>query len=159
MQHNGETIEYIEVTCDDIAKADELAKTVFARCYKELPDKTEQILMAIVEMVHTYCVDHHVEPADYRFTRKSISQFLQKNEMAISATHLKRHLAMLEEYEYLIVHTGGGRGRLKTYQLDYETPPTTKEVHRNGQKSTSSPSEVLDFSKRQSFGKNGQKRF
>ena len=76
--------------------------------------------------------------------------------MAISATHLKRHLGTLEECEYLIVHSGGGRGRLKTYQLEYEPMPTMQEGHDSGEKSTSSPSEVLDFLSFKSSEKNGE---
>ena len=157
--HNGETIEYIEATREDIAKADQLAAAVMARSYKELPDKTEQILLAIVELVNTACVDQQINPDDYRFTRKAVSQFLLANQMAISATHLKRHLATLEDNEYLIVHSGGGRGRLKTYQLDYQPPTqsttTIQEGHDLEEKSARSPSEGQDFFKRLKPSENG----
>ena len=145
IEHNGETIEYVEATRDDIAKAKQLTDQVIDRSYRELSDKTELLLMAIVEMVHTTCVDQQINPTDYRFTRKAIHGFLKANDQAISSTHLKRHLAVLEDDEYLIVHSGGGRGRLKTYQLEYESTTTTKEVHETEEKSASSPSEVQDF--------------
>ena len=154
-EHNGEQIEYVEATRDDIARAKELTEQVIDRSYRELSDKTELLLMAIVEMVHTTCVDQQINPNDYRFTRKMIHGFLNANDQAISATHLKRHLAILEDAEYLIVHSGGGRGRLKTYQLDYESTSTMPETNSNGQKSTSSPSEVLDFFPRIIARKNG----
>ncbi len=127
-----------------------------ARSYKELPDKTEKILLAIVELVHTTCIEQQINPNDYRFTRKAVSQFLLANHMAVSSTHLKRHLGTLEECEYLIVHSGGGRGRLKTYQLEYEPMPTMQEGHDSDEKSTSSPSEVQDLLNQKSFDKNGQ---
>ena len=155
VEHNGEQVEYIEATRDDIAKADELAAAVMARSYKELPDKTEQVLAAIVELVHTACIDQQISPSDYRFTRKAVSQFLLANHMAISSTHLKRHLGVLEECEYLIVHSGGGRGRLKTYQLDYEPTSTMQEGHDSDEKTTSSPSEDRDFLSFKTSEKNG----
>ncbi len=144
IEHHEQTIEYIEVTQADIEKAEALVSEVMARSYQELPDKTEQLLIALVEMVHTACLDSHILPKEYRFTRKMVRSFLAEHQMAMSATHLKRHLSLLEEAEYLIIHTGGGRGRLKTYQLDYAAP-TMQEVHETEQKSTSSPQEGQDF--------------
>jgi DNA primase catalytic core len=159
VERNGEPVEYIEVVPDDIKKADELATSVMARSYAELPAKTEQLLMAVVEMVHTIAIDRQIAPDEHRFTRKQIHAYLDEHEMGISTTHLKRHLAILEDAEYLIVHSGGGRGRLKTYQLEYSLPEsqqvTTTEVHENDKKSISSPQEVLDFFRGDIVGKNG----
>ena len=41
VDHNGEKVEYIEATRDDIAKADELAAAIMARSYEELPERTQ----------------------------------------------------------------------------------------------------------------------
>ena len=171
VERDGQTIEYIEATQDDIHKADELASSVLARSYEELPEKTEQLLMAIQEMVHATCLDEQIHPDDYRFTRKQIRHYLAEHALTISPTHLKRHLAVLEEYEYLILHSGGGRGCLKTYQLDsldglsklllrrQKSLKMDEKSMLNGEKSAGSPGEVRDFLSVKTPEKNGVYRY
>jgi hypothetical protein len=45
--HNGATVEYIEVTKDDIALANKLAHEVLGRSLDELPPQTRRLLTLI----------------------------------------------------------------------------------------------------------------
>jgi hypothetical protein len=53
--HNGKTVEYIEVTLDDIAIANRLAHEVLGRSLDELPPQSRRLLLLIDEMVTKQC--------------------------------------------------------------------------------------------------------
>ncbi len=106
--------EYVEVTLDDIAAANELANEALGRCLDELPPQTRRLLMYIDEMVTVACRRLSVKRGHHRFTRREIREYTDW-----SNTPLKVHLQRLEELEYLIIHRGG-RGQLIVYELLYE---------------------------------------
>ena len=95
--HHDQTVEYIEVTLDDIAVANRLACEVLGRSVDELPPQTRRLLGLVDEMVTTACQRLGIDRADYRFSRRDIREFTGWGH-----TQLKVHLKRLEELEYLL---------------------------------------------------------
>ena len=116
VEHNGQQVEYIEVTVDDIEMANRLANEVLGRSIDDLPPQTRRLLGLIDQMVTAACRQRGVDRADYRFSRRDIREFTNWGH-----TQLKVHLKRLEELEYLLVHRGG-RGQSFVYELLYEPP-------------------------------------
>lgn len=116
MEHKGRTVDYIEVTLDDIAVANRLAHEVLGRSLDELPPQTRRLLLAIDNMVTAECERQQMERSDYRFSRRDVRAFTGWGD-----TQLKIHLHRLEEMEYLLVHRGG-RGQSFVYELTFTQP-------------------------------------
>lgn len=114
IEHRGRTVEYIEVTLNDIAVANRLAHEVLGRSLDELPPQTRRLLLAIDEMVTAECTRTAMTRSDYRFSRRDVREATGWGD-----TQLKVHLSRLEEMEYLIVHRGG-RGQSFVYELAFE---------------------------------------
>jgi DNA primase len=116
--HNGKTIEYIEVTLEDIDIANRMAHEVLGRSLDELPPQTRRLLLMIDEMVTKECARLQMDLTDYRFSRRDVRQYTGWGN-----TQLKTHLARLEDLEYLLVHHGG-RGQSFVYELTFERSAT-----------------------------------
>ncbi len=112
--HNGKTVEYIEVTIEDIEIANRLAHEVLGRSLDELPPQTRRLLLMVDEMVTKECARLQMDRTDYRFSRRDVRQYTGWGN-----TQLKTHLARLEDLEYLLVHHGG-RGQSFVYELMFE---------------------------------------
>lgn len=112
--HRGKTIEYTEVTLDDVAVANRLVEEVLGRSLDELPPQTRRLLLLIDGAVAGECARLAVDRADFRFSRKDVRAWSEWGD-----TVLKKHLARLEEMEYLLVHRGG-RGQSFVYELVFE---------------------------------------
>jgi DNA primase len=112
--HNGQALEYIEVTLGDIAMANRLAHEVLGRSLDELPPQTRRLLLLVDELVSAECERQKIERADFRFSRRDVRQ-----HTGWGNTQLKTHLRRLEELEYLLVHHGG-RGQSFVYELVFE---------------------------------------
>jgi hypothetical protein len=159
--HRGQTLEYIEVTKDDIAIANRLAHEVLGRSLDELPPQTRRLVLLVDEMVRQACEQKRIERQDFRFSRKDVRAFSRWSD-----SQLKRHLHRLEELEYLVVHQGG-RGQSMVYELVFERQEDSarpalpglieigklsgceydeKKSGLEGQKSGSSPAQVLGVS-------------
>jgi hypothetical protein len=110
----GKSKEYIEVTVEDIERANELANEVLGRSLDELPPQTRKLLMLIDKMVTEACERLKMERCDYRFSRRQLREYT-----GWSDTQLRVHMARLVEMEYLLVHRGG-RGYSFVYELLYE---------------------------------------
>ncbi len=110
----GETLEYVEVTLDDIAIANRLAHEVLGRTLDELPPQTRRLLLLIDQMVREACEKLSMDRPDYRFSRRAVREATQWGD-----TQLKVHLARLTDLEYLLVHRGG-RGQRFVYELLYD---------------------------------------
>lgn len=115
---DGEIIEYVEATLDDIASANLLAADVLGRTLDELAPQTRRLLDLIVRLVTSKCEAAKTVQKDYRFTRRDV-----REATGWGLTQLKVHLRRLEELEYLITHMGG-RGRSYVYELAYTNEGT-----------------------------------
>jgi DNA primase catalytic core len=108
-QRGARTIEYIEVTLDDIALANRIAHDVLGRSLDELPPQTRRLLTLIDGHVAAGCERQGIGRADFRFSRRGLREAIQWGD-----TQLKLHLARLVEMEYLVAH------RTRTGGFDYE---------------------------------------
>ena len=97
VDHQGEKIEYIEATRDDIAKADELAAAIMARSYEELPERTQFVLNIIHQLLVKTCNEQAIKPSDFRFNRREL-----RTATGLGNTQLKLHLDRLEDLEYVV---------------------------------------------------------
>lgn len=111
--YNGEAIEYVEVTLEDIAAANQLAHEVLGKSLDELPPQTRRLLNALHEHVSAQCDAQQIQRNDYRFSRKAIRQHI-----GWSYDQLRVHLGRLVDMEYVLVHRGG-RGQSFDYELLY----------------------------------------
>jgi hypothetical protein len=89
---------------------------VLGRSLDDMPAQTRRLLLLIDGMVTAECGREKIERNEYRFSRRDVRTF-----SAWSDSQLKRHLARLEDLEYLIVHRGG-RGQSFVYELFFERP-------------------------------------
>ncbi len=113
VQVDGEVVEYVEATLDDVALANRLASEVLGRSLDELPPQTRRLLEYLDEMVSTTCVKQGSAREDLRFSRRDVRRFT-----AWGDTQLRIHLDRLVSLEYLLVHRGG-RGQSFVYELLY----------------------------------------
>jgi DNA primase len=111
---SGKTVEYIEVTLEDIAIANRLAHEVLGRSLDELPPQTRRLLLLVDDMVSGKCRQLKMERTEYLFSRRDVRQYTGWGD-----TQLRVHLRRLEELEYLLVHRGG-RGQSFVYELVFE---------------------------------------
>lgn len=123
---NGDDIVYIEVTPDDIAAANRLARDVLGRTLDELPPQTRKLLNLICDHVDTECQRQGIDRKNYRFTRKTI-----RDHTAWSNSVLKIHMKRLEDMEYLLV-LRGGRGQSFEYELLYDRALDTGHQYLHG---------------------------
>ena len=114
VQHQGETMEYIEVTLEDIRRANQLAHDTLGRTLDELPAQTRKLLDHCVDWVKCQAKLDNVNMDAVRFTRKQL-----REANGWSDTALKVHLARLVEMEYLLVHLNGHQQRYH-YELLYQ---------------------------------------
>lgn len=110
---NGERIEYIEVTREDIAVANRLAHDILGRTLDELPPQTRRLLKLIHAMVQAQCQAQGIEQRDFRFNRRDIREYSHWSDTA-----LKIHLSRLVDLEYILAHRGR-RGNAHEYELLY----------------------------------------
>jgi hypothetical protein len=113
-ERNGQSVEYIESTLDDIEVATFLAHRALGSSLNELPAPTRRLLHEILAMVRELCKQRELEQSDVRFSRKDVRACTHWGD-----TQLKVHLARLVELEYLLVHQGG-RGQLMVYELVWD---------------------------------------
>lgn len=109
----GGLIEYVEVTLDDIALANELAHQVLGQSLDELPPQTRRLLQLIDALVQMQMTAHAVKHSEVRFSRRDIREY-----SGFGHTQCRIHLDRLVEMEYLLVHRGC-RGANFVYELVY----------------------------------------
>jgi len=114
VKHQGEVMEYVEVTLEDIRRANQLAHDTLGRSLDELPAQTRKLLNHCVDWVACQAKVDSVKCDAVRFTRKQL-----REATGWSDTALKVHLARLAEMEYLLVHLNGHRQRFH-YELLYQ---------------------------------------
>lgn len=119
LDHNGETVEYIEVTRDDIALADRLAREVLGRSSDpDLPPQTTRLLGVLRDLVRGERERLGLRCEDVRFTRKQVRELVGWSE-----THVRNHIDRLVRLEYLAVHHGGVGQRFVYELLVDDEPP------------------------------------
>jgi len=117
----GDTLEYIEATEQDVKLALTLADQVGLKpSLDELRPQARKLLSLITEMVKVECERSEIAASQYRFTRRTVREYTKWGD-----TQLRQHLRRLEEMEYLIVRRGGNQGQLVVYQLATTEEPKT----------------------------------
>ena len=112
--YDGETFEYVEVTCDDIEVATRLAHETLGRSLDELHPQTRRLLLLLDTHVRETCATRALVRTDYRFSRRDV-----REHTGWSDTQLRLHLDRLVALEYLLVPRGG-RGQSFVYELLYD---------------------------------------
>ena len=113
-RRKGVEREFIEVTLDDIAVANQLASDVLGRTLDELGAQTRKFLYALEEMVERERGKLKLERSEYRFGRREIIDVT-----GWSYEQVRVHLGRLIEREYVLVHRGM-RGQSYVYELIYD---------------------------------------
>jgi hypothetical protein len=113
-ERGGTAFRYIEVTKDDIRRANELAARVLGASLDELSAPARSLLKQIHIMVKSHCEAHHIAPAQYVFTRRDIREATGWTEWQV-----RTHARELEELEYLKARTGTW-GREYVYELTWD---------------------------------------
>jgi hypothetical protein len=119
---DGQRLEYIEATEDDVKLAWELASQVLMRSLDDVPPQTRRLLLLIDKMVTRECERLQIERLDYRFTRATVRQ-----HTGWSDSQLKTHLHRLEDLEYLALHRGAP-GQSFVYALNFEMDANGRPV-------------------------------
>jgi DNA primase len=96
----GRMVEYIEVTLEDIALANEIAPEVLGRSLDELPPQTRRLLEHIRALVKTRRGEQSAKVAS-TFSRREI-----KEVSGWSLTQVRVHLARLIELEFIAARCG-----------------------------------------------------
>ncbi len=117
----GRTLEYVPVTLDDIALANELAPEVLGRSLDELPPQTRTVLGHIRTLMRAK-----------REKTKGVDTFTRRElhgACGWSFTQLRIHLERLTEQEYVAVHSGR-MGSQFVYEIliDLDAPEHTAHV-------------------------------
>lgn len=159
---DGESIEYINVTPEDIAIANGMAGEILGRSLDELSPQTRNFLMHLHRFALDACKQQQVTLGQLRFTRRDIRQSIRWSDFQIQ-THLRK----LVDLEYLLVHRGC-RGRSYVYELAYDgggqegqpfvmglidpsklqpptSIPTAKSMSTTGSSSTQEPSSSIEL--------------
>ena len=125
-RHRDRSIDYIEVTRQDIECANALAHEVLGRSLDELPPQTRSLLRALCAMVDRIAAAQSIARADVRFTRRAAREALELGD-----TQLRLHLDRLVEYEYVIARRGGPGGKF-VYELAYDADGDSGRPHLPG---------------------------
>ncbi|MEK6706225.1 MAG: DNA primase, partial [Bdellovibrionota bacterium] len=107
------TVEYIEVTRDDIKRANDLACEVLGRSLDELSAPSRTLLGLIQKMVeeHTRRPDSNITPIHFSFNRRMIREYSKWSDWQV-----KTHIQELEDMGYLYPHMGS-KGKEYVYEL------------------------------------------
>ena len=111
---DGERIEYVEVTLQDIETANQLAHEALGRSLDELSPQTRRLLELVTAMVEHQCRAQAITRCDHRFSRRDVRESTNWSDFQV-----KMHMKKLEELEYVLVHRGG-RGQSFVYELLYD---------------------------------------
>jgi DNA primase catalytic core len=114
VEHGGRTIEYIEVTAQDIALANRLAHEVLGRSLDELPPQTRRLLGEIEALVRERMQAQALARSDVRFTRREV-----RAAAGLSDTQTRLHLDRLVQMEYVLAHSGRN-GQRFVYELVFD---------------------------------------
>lgn len=119
-ERGGQRFRYLEVTRDDIARANALAVQALGASQDELSAPARNLLRQVHAMVKAHCEAQGVPPAHHVFTRRDIREATGWTEWQVR-THAKE----LEDLEYLKARNGAW-GKEYLYELagsDIEADP------------------------------------
>ena len=111
----GQQVEYIEVTREDIGVANLIADAVLGTSIDELSPPTRKLLRALFQFVHSRAEASGVNADEIHFTRREL-----RESLGWSTTQLRHHLQRLCHHEYVVPLGPPGRGRLTHYQLLFD---------------------------------------
>jgi hypothetical protein len=114
MEVDGETMEFIEVILDDIAKANKLANEVLGQSLDELAKPSRMLLNSIFQMVNEFALKQNISLPEVFFTRRDVREYTGWSDWQVKA-----HIRQLEEMEYVYVRMGA-RGKEYAYALNYQ---------------------------------------
>jgi hypothetical protein len=114
LERPGQAIEYVEVTLDDIARANALAHDVLGRSLDELPPQTRRVLGIIEVLVAEKVEQQAIVRSDVRFTRREL-----RARCGMSDTAVRIHLERLIAMEYVRV-AAGRNGQRFEYELLFD---------------------------------------
>lgn len=114
IRNGDKTVEYVEVTADDVALANRLAHEVLGRSLDELPPQTRRVLRLLDRFVGSEAKKKALERAHVRFSRREL-----REAWGMSDTQLRLHLDRLVALEYVLSRRDGPGGRL-VYELAYD---------------------------------------
>jgi DNA primase len=114
MERRSQRIEYIEVTLEDIALANQLAHEVLGRSLDELPPQTRRVLGITEALVLEQAKQQQSPPREVRFTRREL-----RARCGMSDAAIRVHLERLVEMEY-VRPAAGRRGLCFQYELLFD---------------------------------------
>lgn len=120
---NGRVVEFMEVTLDDIALANQLAPEVLGRSLDELPPQTRRLLGCIRELMRGKRKERNAKAAT-TFSRKEL-----RDLCGWSLTQVSVHLERLVALEYLALRHGR-LGSAFVYEIlfDLDAPESVAHV-------------------------------
>lgn len=110
---DGEPLEFIEVTLEDIAKANKLANEVLGQSLDELAKPSRMLLGGIYTMVREMAEKQKLPLSDIFFNRRQVREYMGWSDWQIRA-----HIGQLEDLEYIRVRLGA-MGKEYAYVLNY----------------------------------------
>jgi hypothetical protein len=140
-EHDGQRVEYVEVTLADIEVANKLAHEALGRSLDELSPQTRRLLERVTAMVTERCTSLAIQRSDYRFSRREVREHAGWSDFQV-----KMHMHKLEELEYVLVHRGG-RGQSFVYELLYDGAGRDGKPHLMGLIDVAALKQVYDAKK------------
>jgi hypothetical protein len=123
-QKGEHTVEYIEVTAEDIAAANKLAVAMLAPSLDELPPQTRRLLHQLEDFVATRARETKQLKSEVRFTRREVREAL-----GCRHSQLALHLGRLADFEYLEVRRDAhGSHAYVLREVDAVVPPELTDV-------------------------------
>ena len=113
-QKTGDMLEYIEVTLEDIERANKLANEILGQSLDDLAKPSRTLLSGIYSMVKEIADKRDIPLDEVFFTRRMIREYTKWTDWQV-----KTHIRQLEELEYLYVRIGA-RGKEYAYALNYQ---------------------------------------
>jgi hypothetical protein len=111
---DGKPVEYIEVTLDDIERANRLANEVLGQSLDELSKPSRTLLALILGMVKELAAEQKSALDELFFTRRQIREYAGWSDWQV-----KTHIKQLEDLEYITARIGA-KGKEYAYVLNYQ---------------------------------------
>jgi hypothetical protein len=117
LEIEGQKVDYIEVSLEDIDKANRLAHEILGQSLDELAPPSRSLLTSIHQMVKEQTGAKNLPTDQFLFNRRMIREYTGWTDWQIRA-----HMKQLEELEYVHVRIGA-QGKQYSYALHYKGQP------------------------------------